>query len=50
MADWVGSPNPYSFVPDEFIKYTDKMNFWQRMYNAVLGILKHVGRQLIYLP
>jgi len=50
MADWVGSPNPYSYVPDEFIDYTDKMNFWQRMYNSVFGTLKHVGRQLIHLP
>ena len=50
MADWVGSPNPYSYVPDEFIDYTDKMNFWQRMYNTVLGTFKHVGRQMIHLP
>ena len=50
MADWVGSPNPYSYVPDEFLDYTDKMNFWQRMYNTVFGTLKHVGRQLIHLP
>jgi glucuronosyltransferase len=50
MADWVGSPNPYSYVPDDFTEYTDKMNFWQRMYNTVLSTLKHVGRQLIHLP
>jgi glucuronosyltransferase len=50
MADWVGSPNPYSYVPDEFIDYTDKMNFWQRMHNTVLSTFKYVGRQLIHLP
>jgi glucuronosyltransferase len=50
MADWVGSPNPYSYIPDEFLHYTDKMNFWQRMHNTVTGTLKHVGRQLIHLP
>jgi len=50
MAGWVGSPNPYSFVPDEFLEYTDKMNFSQRIYNTVLGTLKHVGRQLFHLP
>jgi len=50
MADWVGSINPYSYVPDEYIEYTDKMNFWQRTYNTILGTLKHVGRQLIHLP
>ena len=26
-AGWVGNPNPFSYVPDEFIDYTDKMNF-----------------------
>ncbi|XP_021912895.1 UDP-glucuronosyltransferase 2C1-like [Zootermopsis nevadensis] len=50
MADWVGSPNPYSYVPDEFLPYEDKMNFWERMYNTVVGTLRHVGRQLIHVP
>jgi hypothetical protein len=50
MADWVGSPNPYSFVLDKFIEYTDKMNFWQRTHNTNVCLLKHVGKQLIYLP
>jgi glucuronosyltransferase len=50
MADWVGSPNPYSYVPDEFVDYTDKMNFWQRTHNTIVCLLKHVGRQLIHLP
>jgi glucuronosyltransferase len=50
MADWVGSPNPYSYVPDEFVDYTDKMNFWQRTHNTIVCLLKHVGRQLIHVP
>jgi len=50
MADWVGSPNPYSYVPDEFIDYTDKMDFWERTHNTIVCLLKHVGRQLIHLP
>ena len=50
MADWVGSPNPYSYVPDEFIGYTDMMNFWERTHNAIVCLLKHVGRQLIHVP
>ena len=50
MADWVGSPKPYSFVPDEFVGYTDKMNFWERTHNTILCLLKHVGRQLIHVP
>jgi len=50
VADWVGSPNPYSYVPDEFIDYTDKMNFWERTHNTIVCLLKHVGRQLIHVP
>jgi glucuronosyltransferase len=29
MADWVGNPNPYSYVPDQLVDYADKMNFWE---------------------
>jgi glucuronosyltransferase len=50
MGDWVGSPNPYSYVPDEFIEYTDKMNFWERTHNTIECLLKHVLRQLIHVP
>ena len=50
MADWVGSPNTYSYIHDESIDYTDKMNFWERTHNTIFCLLKHVGRQLIHLP
>jgi len=50
MADWVGSPNPYSYVPDESIGYTDKMNLWERTHNTIVCLLKHVGRQMIHVP
>jgi glucuronosyltransferase len=50
MGDWVGSPNPYSYVSDVFIEYTDKMNFWERTHNTIVCMLKHVGRQLIHVP
>jgi glucuronosyltransferase len=50
MADWVGSPHPYSYVPDEFIHYADKMSFCNRTHNTIVSLLKHVGRQLIHVP
>jgi glucuronosyltransferase len=50
MGDWVGSPSPYSYVPDEFLEYRDKMNFWERVHNTIVSTLKHVGRQLIHIP
>jgi glucuronosyltransferase len=49
MADWVGSPNPYSYIPDEFIDYTDN-HFWERTHSTIVSMLKHVGRQLIHVP
>jgi hypothetical protein len=50
MADWVGNPSPYSYVPDKFLHYADKMSFWERMHNTVVCTLKSLGRQLIHLP
>ena len=50
MADWVGSPNPYSYIPDEFLEYTDKMKFWERTHNTIVCLVKHVVRQLIHVP
>jgi len=50
MGDWVGSPNPYSYVSDELIEYTDKMNFRERTHNTFVCLLKHVEMQLIHLP
>jgi glucuronosyltransferase len=49
MADWVGSPTPYSYVPDKLTDYTDKMNFWERTHNTIAYLLKNVGRQLIHV-
>jgi glucuronosyltransferase len=50
MADWVGSPHPYSYVPDEFIHYTDKMNFCETTHNKIVCLFRHVGRQLVHVP
>jgi glucuronosyltransferase len=50
VAEWVGNPKPYSFVPNELLHYTDRMNFWERMHNTFMGTFQHVGRQLIHLP
>jgi hypothetical protein len=38
MADWVGSPHPYSYVPEEFIDYTDKMSFWERTQHNCMPV------------
>ncbi|KAJ9601560.1 hypothetical protein L9F63_000303 [Diploptera punctata] len=50
MADWVGSPNPYSYVPDELLNFRDKMSFSERLINSVVGALRQIGRYTIHLP
>lgn len=50
MGDWVGNPNPYAYVPDPFLAYNDKMNFWERMMNTIVGTLWRLGRMYYYLP
>ena len=50
MGDWVGNPNPYSYVPDMFLSYKDKMNLWERMINTLIGTAWRLGRMYYYLP
>jgi len=50
IGDWVGNPNPYAYVPDPFLSYKDKMNFWERMVNTLTGTAWRLGRMYYYLP
>jgi glucuronosyltransferase len=50
IGDWVGNPNPYAYVPDPFLSYKDKMNFWERMINTLMGTAWRLGRMYYYLP
>ena len=50
MADWVGSPNPYSIVPDELLNFRDKMTFSDRLINTFVGAVRQIGRYAIHLP
>jgi glucuronosyltransferase len=50
MGDWVGNPNPYSYVPDGLSHYSDRMTFWERLTNTVLGQFMRIGRKYYYLP
>lgn len=50
MGDWVGNPNPYAYVPDPLLDYGDKMDFWERMWNTIVGTFWRLGRQYYYLP
>jgi glucuronosyltransferase len=50
MGDWVGNPNPYSYVPDVSNHYSDRMSFWERLSNTVVGQFVKMGRKYYYLP
>ncbi|PSN51253.1 hypothetical protein C0J52_11770 [Blattella germanica] len=50
MGDWVGSPNPYAYVPDEMLNLRDRMTFSERVLNSAVGLFRHIGRQVIHLP
>ena len=50
MGDWVGNPSPYSYVPDGFSHFGDRMTFWERLTNTVIGEFVQMGRKYYYLP
>ncbi|PSN51259.1 hypothetical protein C0J52_11767 [Blattella germanica] len=50
MHEWMGNPSPYSYIPDLFLPYTDRMNFWQRFINTYSELSYKIGRQIYYLP
>lgn len=49
-TDLVGSPNFASYVPFVSNHYTDRMNFWQRMYNSLSLWFEDIMYSCYYLP
>ncbi|XP_072381846.1 UDP-glycosyltransferase UGT5-like [Diabrotica undecimpunctata] len=39
---YVGNPAPPSYIPDTFLKYSEKMNFWERAFNSIIILTEHV--------
>jgi glucuronosyltransferase len=50
MGDWVGNPSPYSYVPDTFQNFSDRMDFWERLVNTLGITLQKLTRSFYYLP
>ncbi|XP_049943020.1 UDP-glycosyltransferase UGT5-like isoform X2 [Schistocerca serialis cubense] len=50
MADMVGNPTPYAYVPNIFLELTTHMNFLERVQNTLAGVIPSIVRQLYYLP
>lgn len=49
-SDLVGSPNFASYVPFFTNHYTDRMNFWQRMYNSLSFWFEHLVIPYYFIP
>ncbi|XP_055304712.1 UDP-glucosyltransferase 2-like [Sitodiplosis mosellana] len=49
-TDLVGSPNFASYVPHTINYYTDRMNFWQRMYNSLTFWFEDIAMPYYYIP
>ena len=45
MGDLVGNPSPYSYVPDPFNEFSEKMNFIERMQNALGQIFQKLAKK-----
>lgn len=48
LGDAVGNPNPYSYVPDAFQDFSDKMSFRERVLNTLGGLFQQMcGRHFV---
>jgi glucuronosyltransferase len=50
MGDWVGNPNPYSYIPDAFLDYSHHMSLWERLVNTVNGLYFRIGQEFYNIP
>lgn len=49
-TDLVGTPNFASYVPFTLNHYTDRMSFWQRMYNSLSFMFDELAMQYYHVP
>lgn len=50
MSSVSGIPTPYSYVPNMFIGYIDKMSFWERFVNTFVSIFADISLKYINMP
>jgi glucuronosyltransferase len=50
MDEWVGNLAPYSYLPQLFSDYSDRMNFWQRTFNTISEMYIKLGRKFYVIP
>lgn len=50
MGPLMGMMNMWSHVPHEFLPFTDRMSFWQRLYNSATSAYELLLRSFYYMP
>ncbi|PSN29898.1 hypothetical protein C0J52_27059, partial [Blattella germanica] len=50
MHDWVGNTSPYAYIPNTFLGFSDKMNFWERLQNTFTLTFEKVTRRIMFVP
>lgn len=50
MSSVSGVPTPYSYVPNMFIGFTDKMSFWERFVNTFVSIFADLCLEYVNMP
>jgi glucuronosyltransferase len=50
IGDWVGNPSPYSYVPDPFQNFGDRMDFCERVLNTLGITFQKMSRFFYFLP
>lgn len=50
MGPLMGMMNMWSHVPHEFLPFTDRMTFWQRLYNSATSAYELLLRFFYYMP
>ena len=48
--DLTQNPSPYSYVPHNFVSYTDEMNFYERTINTIVSQFENIYMALVHYP
>nr|AVT42208.1 UDP-glucuronosyltransferase 40AB1 [Lissorhoptrus oryzophilus] len=50
VNNFVGNPEPASYIPNVFLSYYQEMTFLERMWNFIFGIIFELNSQLYFYP
>nr|QPA18384.1 UDP-gluconosyltransferase [Trialeurodes vaporariorum] len=50
VAQLLGQPHSFSYIPDFRLPYTDQINFWGRIHNTAVGMYEILAGNFYHLP